>query len=189
MNSKKSIRNYYLKLRLALSPSEFSSLNQNLRTTFFSSIELFDVSTLHTFFPMAKGNEPNTWLIIDRLKKEFPKIRISIPKMNGSELINYYFEGTHQIAENKWGIPEPQFGEVTLTEKIDLVIVPLLAFDRQGNRVGYGKGFYDRFLSQCCPDCKKVGLSFFDPVDEISGIKNHDVKLTHCITPTKFYSF
>jgi len=190
MMDKQSVRDHYLKLRLALPKSEFNSLNQNLCTVFFSSVELFEISILHLFLPILKKKEPNTWLILHRLRKEYPRIRVSMPKINEAhELTHFYFEDTHQVEENKWGIQEPQWGTQTPIEKIDLVIVPLLAFDRKGNRVGYGKGFYDRFLSQCRPDCKKVGISFFDPVDEISGIDNFDVKLTDCVTPTKFYSF
>lgn len=109
--------------------------------------------------------------------------------MNGDQLINYFLEDGNQIKENQWNIPEPQFGEITAAEKIDLVIVPLLAFDLKGNRVGYGKGYYDRFLKQCRPDCKKVGLSFFEPVQKIIDVDDYDVKLTQCITPEKSFVF
>jgi 5-formyltetrahydrofolate cyclo-ligase len=190
MMDKQFIRDRYLRLRLGLRNAEFNSLNQNLCTAFFSSVELFDISIVHIFLPILKRNEPNTWLIIHRLRKEFPCIRISIPKViEENKLTHFYFEAASPLEENEWGIPEPSGGTETPVEKIDLVIVPLLAFDRQGNRVGYGRGFYDRFLSQCRPDCKKVGLSFFDPVNEISGIDKNDVRLSHCVTPMKFYSF
>lgn len=188
--TKQQIRNHYLKLRQSLNDSEFNRLNQDLSNTFFSTIDLSTVKTLHLFLPIISKKEPNTWIIIDRLKTDFPSIRISVPKMKGGNtLINFYFEGRDQIKSNKWDIPEPQSGEVTPTEKIDLVIVPLLAFDLQGNRVGYGKGFYDRFLKECRTDCKKVGLSLFDPIEKISDINANDVTLTHCITPKKNYTF
>ncbi len=190
MNRKKEIREHFLNKRFDLAKPEFDLLNQNLCASFFSSVELFDILTFHTFLPLKKKREPNTWQIIARLKKDFSQIRIAIPKMNAdNELVHFYFESRDQIKENKWGIPEPQFGEPTPIDKIDLVIVPLLAFDNEGNRVGYGKGFYDRFLTQCRPDCKKIGLSLFDPVNEISDANHRDVKLTHCVTPDRFYSF
>jgi 5-formyltetrahydrofolate cyclo-ligase len=69
------------------------------------------------------------------------------------------------------------------------VFIPLLAFDKSGHRVGYGAGYYDRFLSKCKPDCLKVGLSFFEPVDEISDADEFDVKLNHCVTPSKIWTF
>lgn len=67
--------------------------------------------------------------------------------------------------------------------------MPLLAYDKQGNRVGYGKGFYDKFLSQCKPNVVKIGLSFFEPEDLIEDIFENDVKLDVCITTLEIYNF
>lgn len=188
--NKNKVRNNFLRLRLALSDFEYKAFNENLCAVFFSSIDLSAVSIIHIFLPIASKKEPDTWQIIDRLQKDFNHIRISIPKMTGENtLANFFFESRRQIKNNSWGIPEPQFGEITLPEEIDLVMVPLLAFDQKGNRVGYGKGYYDILLKQCRPDCKKIGLSFFDPIDEISDINAYDVKLSQCITPKKLYTF
>jgi len=188
--TKPEIRSHYLSLRQALTDLEYNQFSKNLSDIFFSSVDLSAIKTLHIFLPIKNKKEPNAWLIIDRLSQEFPAIRISVPKMETeSRLRHFYFEGRNQIKENKWKIPEPQFGEITPTDKIDLVIVPLLAFDLKGNRVGYGQGFYDRFLKECRPNCKKVGLSFFDPVKLISDIHLDDVKLSQCITPEKNYTF
>ena len=187
---KKDLRKNYLKLRLALSELEYQELNQELCNSFFSSVDLSSINTIHMFLPIVTKKEPDTWLMIDRLQKNFPGIRISIPKMNGEDgLINFYFAGRDQIRNNNLGIPEPQYGEITPPEKIDLVIVPLLGFDRMGNRAGYGKGYYDILLKECRPDCKKIGISFFEPVDQIADINPYDVKLTQCITPKKKYTF
>jgi 5-formyltetrahydrofolate cyclo-ligase len=186
--TKQVIRNHYLTLRLALSDSEHNQLSQSLCNNFFASFDLSLISTVHIFLPIISKKEPDTRLIIDRLKAEFPHIRIAIPKINGeTDIISYYFENNQQAKENKWGIPEPQYGEITPVEKIDLVIVPLLAFDLTGHRVGYGKGFYDRFLKQCKQDCKKIGFSFFDPVHKISDITSDDVILDTFITPSRFF--
>ena len=102
---------------------------------------------------------------------------------------NFYFEGLHQLENNAWGIPEPRQGIPTPIEKIDLVLVPLLAFDQRGHRVGYGKGYYDRFLAESNSDCRKIGLSFFEPVENINDITKDDVPLTGCVTPSAFFSF
>jgi len=187
--TKQEIRNQYLNLRKTLTDAEYNQFSQKLCGIFFSDVDLSTVKTLHIFLPIISKKEPNTWLIIDRLTKEFSSIGVSIPKMNETALVNFYFEGKDQIKENKWNIPEPEFGKITPTDKIDLVIVPLLAFDFKGNRVGYGKGFYDRFLKECRPDCKKIGLSLFEPVEKITDIDAHDVKLTLCVTPKKIYTF
>jgi 5-formyltetrahydrofolate cyclo-ligase len=70
-----------------------------------------------------------------------------------------------------------------------MVIVPMLAFDRQGNRVGYGKGYYDSFLKQCRPDCIKVGVCYFEPIAQIDDAGDFDVPLNFCITPQQVYVF
>ncbi|MBS1490067.1 MAG: 5-formyltetrahydrofolate cyclo-ligase [Bacteroidetes bacterium] len=187
--TKQNIRPLFLAKRKALSVADQTLLSRKLTENFFSFLNVSSIQTVHLFLPMQTKNEPDTWLIISRLQKEFPQIKISIPKVEKEKLVSFYFEGTHQVALNKWGIPEPALGVITPSEKIDWVIVPLLAFDKRGHRVGYGKGFYDRFLKECRPDCQKIGLSFFDPVNEISDAAEHDEKLTCCITPQKLYTF
>ena len=67
--------------------------------------------------------------------------------------------------KNKYGIPEPVGGTEMMPAEIELIIVPLLVFDINGNRVGYGKGYYDRFLKSCSENALKVGVSFFEPVE------------------------
>jgi 5-formyltetrahydrofolate cyclo-ligase len=152
-------------------------------------MDLKSIKVVHSFLPILSKKEPNTSLIIDRLKKDFPQIRISIPRVENNDLLNFYFEDESQLKKNQWGILEPASGEPTPTEIIDLVIVPLLAFDRKGNRVGYGKGFYDRFLNDCRTDCKKVGLSFFEPTSSILLKEAHDIPMDVVITPTHVFTF
>jgi 5-formyltetrahydrofolate cyclo-ligase len=187
--TKPEARSVYLKKRMALSANEIETASKIFFDLLCSSFELTAIRVIHTYLPLALKNEPNTWLIINGLRSRFPSIKISIPKMEGNRLINYYFENRAQLSINAWGIEEPTSGELTPTEKIDVVLVPLLAFDKTGNRVGYGKGYYDRFLKECRSGCKKIGFSFFEPVDEISDADTHDIKLTHSITPKKIYTF
>lgn len=189
--TKAELRKIYSDKRKGLSQSECASFNLQLYHFFFLHIDLSFIKNLHVYLPMEKNNEPDTWAIIDRVRSEFPNVRICIPKVNNqtAELENFYFEGPHQLETNSWGVPEPKQGIPTPIEKIDLALVPLLCFDWKGDRIGYGKGFYDRFFSKCKPDCKKVGLSFFEPVDSIADVNEHDVKLTSCITPKQVYHF
>ncbi len=70
------------------------------------------------------------------------------------------------LIENALGIPEPDNGVQVLPGQIDVVFVPLLAFDSAGHRVGYGKGMYDGFLRKCKPDVLAIGLSMFQPLPE-----------------------
>jgi 5-formyltetrahydrofolate cyclo-ligase len=102
---------------------------------------------------------------------------------------HYLHEEDMYFEINQYGIPEPVGGSEIMPEELDMVFVPLLGFDLQGNRVGYGKGYYDRFLSKCKDDVIKVGLSFLSPIDCIEDVDFFDKKLDFCITPERVYAF
>src|SRR5688500_5977394 len=183
--TKKELRKIYLRKRMELSDARFQQLNQQLCDRFFAFITISNINVLHTFLPIKKNREVNTWLIIERLKKDHPQVRIAIPKINNqtAELAHYYYENEEQLKNNTWEIPEPVKGVPAPTEKIDAVLVPLLAFDKQGHRLGYGRGFYDEFLASCRPDCVKLGLSFFEVEEKIEGISDKDIPLNVIVTP------
>ncbi|MCU0334689.1 MAG: 5-formyltetrahydrofolate cyclo-ligase [Chitinophagaceae bacterium] len=92
-------------------------------------------------------------------------------------------------AASKFGIPEPVHGQVVAPASLQLILVPLLCFDEKGYRVGYGKGFYDRFLKHCHPQVVTLGFSWFEPVKAIADIDANDVPLKYCITPHRLYAF
>jgi 5-formyltetrahydrofolate cyclo-ligase len=188
---KQALRKIYSQKRLEVSEPEYLQMNHRLCEIFFSTIDLSFIHVIHVFLPIEKNREPNTWLIIDRIRREFPHVRLSIPKVNQEDgtLDNYFFEGLHQLTPNAWGIPEPRQGIPTPSDKIDMVLIPLLAFDLQGQRVGYGRGFYDKLLAGCKADCKKIGLSFFPPVDNIDDVQPHDIPLHQVITPAGVVNF
>lgn len=183
--TKKELRKIYLRKRMDLSIAQYEQLNRELCDRFFSAVELHELSVVHTFLPIRKNKEVDTWLIIDRLKLDFPGIRISVPKINNhtAELEHYFLETPDQLENNTWDIPEPVKGIPTPVEMIDAVLVPLLAFDRQGHRLGYGRGFYDRFLATCRSGCLKIGLSFFEMEEKIDDISPKDVPLDLIVTP------
>ena len=187
--TKKELRKVYLNKRKELSEEMFLQLNERLCDNFFANVKLSEIQVLHIFLPIERNREVNTWLIIDRLKKDFAHVRIAIPKINNqsAELEHYYFEDKQQLEINTWEIPEPVKGIPTPVEKIDAVLVPLLAFDRHGHRLGYGRGFYDRFLANCRPDCKKIGVSFFEMEEKIEGIDDKDIPLDMIITPESVF--
>jgi len=186
---KDELRKVYLAKRMALTENEKTLFNRQLCDRFFLAIDLSFIKVVHIYLPIESKGEPDTWLIIDRIQTEFPHIQLSLPKIKDNEIESFYFEGMHQLEKNSWGIVEPKQGVSSPAEKIDLVIVPLLAFDNNGHRVGYGKGFYDRFLKECRPECQKVGLSFFSAEDEIEDTSPLDLMLSMMITSKKVYQF
>ena len=109
--------------------------------------------------------------------------------MHQETLIHLQIDDQTKWVSNAWGIPEPLDGKQLMPEDFDLIFVPLLGFDLQGNRIGYGKGFYDRFLAQCRPDALKIGLSFLPPVQETFNVDPWDYPLNYCLTPQEIYAF
>lgn len=190
MASKTFLRSKFKSKRDELTPIDAEHNTKRIHDWLFSRIMMHRFSHIHTFLPIKKHNEVNTKLITNTLHKDFaPDIYISKSYADGKLTHHLYQENTKLIT-NKWGVPEPESSEKAFPETtFDLVFVPLLAFDKRGNRVGYGGGYYDRFLSKCGPNCLKIGLSFFEPVDEISDANEFDVKLNHCVTPNKIWTF
>jgi 5-formyltetrahydrofolate cyclo-ligase len=187
--TKDELRKTYLARRLALPAANLHSLNQRLANVFFESIDLSLLHTIHIFLPIVSKKEPDSRLIIDKFQKMNPQIRLVVPRVSGNELINYFYDQNTPIEINAWGIPEPVSGRIASADEIDAVLVPLLAYDEEGHRVGYGKGYYDRFLKHCRKDCLKIGISFFGPEKKIMDRTGEDVLLDFCVTPERCYAF
>jgi len=185
--NKAEIRKAAMRRRNALSADQLQELSEKLLTQ-FSRLDLTAVSVIHLFLPIEKKKEPNTYLIIDWLQLHHPEIKILVPRadFNTALMTHHVYTDSQVLEKNIFDIMEPQ-NENAHQGNIDLVLIPLLAFDQQGYRVGYGKGFYDRFLQGI--NTRKFGLSLFPPVAEISDTDAYDVKMDLCLTPDKVYVF
>jgi 5-formyltetrahydrofolate cyclo-ligase len=186
--NKKEVRKVFLQKRESLTEAQWQSACLAIYNTFFASVDLSFVGKLHIYLPIEGKREADTWQIIDKIRREHPAVRLIVPKIDKGRLSHFYFEGLHQIKTNTWGIPEPTQGIPAEPFQIDMVIAPLLAADTYGNRVGYGKGFYDRFLKECKPKCKKIGLSLFPLIEQID-VDEFDVALDAVVLPDKFLEF
>lgn len=184
---KSALRKQANLLRAQLDAEAIQSLSNQLLTQ-FSRLNFNGVKVLHIFLPIQEKNEPDTFLLIEWLRAHHPDIKIIVPKSDFSTfLMTHHVLGDHkELQKNAFNILEPQQGEEHKGD-IDIVILPLLAFDSRGYRAGYGKGFYDRFLHGM--DTLKVGLSLFDVSENIEDVNEHDLKLDLCITPGKLYDF
>jgi 5-formyltetrahydrofolate cyclo-ligase len=118
-------------------------------------------------------------------------MEVAHPVINSSDgtMQNYLCNENTVYDLNQYGIPEPLNEKEIMPGEIDMAIIPLLVFDTAGYRVGYGKGYYDRFLADCRPEMLKIGLSFFSPVESLSDAAFFDKKLDFCITPDCVYAF
>jgi 5-formyltetrahydrofolate cyclo-ligase len=146
---------------------------------------------LLSFWPMDDRNEINTHPITDFLYFQNPGLQLAYPVTDFSthEMKAIAVNDETEFKENKYSILEPVSGEIIAPDEIDVILMPLLAFDKKGYRVGYGKGFYDRYLSKCRDEVIKIGMSYFEPVDEISDVSVHDIKMNYCVTPEQIYEF
>lgn len=188
--TKDQLRKLFIQKRNQLSQAEYEKLNKRLLQQ-FQSINLLDIKCIHMFLPIQKRRESDTLLIRDWLKANHPDIKIVYPQTNFADhtMLSFVDDADLVIENSGFGIPEPISGNQIAPHEIDLILIPLLAFDKAGYRVGYGKGFYDRFLATCKPATRFVGISLFELVDEITDINEFDIKMHQCITPADIYNF
>jgi 5-formyltetrahydrofolate cyclo-ligase len=189
--TKAELRKIYLARQRNLSHSEHLEKSRQIAADFFRMFDLKNVRFLHGFLPIEKNREVDTWLVFQKIWRDFPYITTvtSIIDFEKIVLESVAFSAGTKLVFNKWGILEPSGGAPIEPGKIDVVLTPLLAFDERGFRVGYGKGYYDKFFSHCRADVLKIGLSYFPPIEEISDVHELDVKLDFCITPEEIFSF
>jgi 5-formyltetrahydrofolate cyclo-ligase len=188
--TKAELRKIYKEKRTRLTPGEIVK-NNDLILINFQKINLPFISHLHTYISSPKLREPETSAIIRYLQFKNPGLTIMVPKINvtSGEMEHVHYHEETEFEDNVFGIPEPVSGMAFEPNEIDLVLIPLLAFDKHGFRVGYGKGHYDRFLSKCRDDIIKAGICFFEPVDEVEDIDQYDIPLNYCVTPQHVFEF
>jgi len=189
--TKAEARQYIRQQRKRLSEDAYQQANQRLYEYLSAYLQKLKPKTVHCFLPIIKNREVDTWPMIRHLQRE--QIRVVVPRsdLQTNHMEHFLLQSDTPCRENAWGIPEPVGdGLVKIAEQeIDIVLLPLMAFDEKGERVGYGKGYYDRFLSACRPGAVKMGLSLFDPVDEITDVSPLDVRLDAAATPDRIWLF
>ena len=187
---KTSLRQAFLTKRRALTSLQYKTFNQRIFELLIDIIPWQEITALHSYLPIKASKEIDTNPIIEHIKTNYTYVRIIVPKVDPTTdiLTHYRLEEHTKLQNNKWGIPEPVSGDPVASTEIDLVLVPLLVFDLNGNRIGYGKGHYDRFLAGCRPDTQKIGLSYFEPVSNIM-IEPTDIPLDMVVTPKKIWEF
>lgn len=151
--------------------------------------QVWNKTYFHIFLPIVEQKEVDTEFILQILAGKDKEIVVSKSDFETREMSHFLLTDNTKIVKNEYNIPEPVNGLPVPTEMIEVVFVPLLAYDKQGNRVGYGKGFYDKFLSQCKPYVIKIGLSFFEPEEQIEDVLETDVKLDFCLTSKEIIIF
>lgn len=184
---KKELRKKYLDLRNSTSEEDVYNSSLTIANNLLS-LPIWEHTYYHIFLHSTTKKELNTSLIITLLQGKDKEI--VVPRMaKGNSLEHFLLTDNTLLKPNSWDIPEPVDGIEVMPVKLDVIFVPLLAFDLKGHRVGYGKGYYDLFLSQCKPDAVKIGLSLFEAEKTISDVNPQDIPLDYCVSPSTTYTF
>ena len=186
---KELIRKSFSSQRNLLSCDDFEQRTKLLIKKTIELIIQVQPKCVHCFLPIESKLEINTFPIIDFCLSKNIQVVVPVSDFSDNSMQSANFNSSTPLTVKKYNIPEPTNPNIVNDEIIDFVITPLLAFDLNGFRVGYGKGFYDRFFNLINPESYKVGLSLFDPINEIKDVNKHDICLTHCITSHEVYTF
>jgi 5-formyltetrahydrofolate cyclo-ligase len=185
---KTDIRKLYKAKRSALSEHDIDYLSRKITQNVLRNFDITN-TICSIFLPISRQNEVNTYFILELVNQLKTTFVVSKSEFETGELLHFIYESNNQLEENTLGIPEPKYGTAIHPREIDFVFVPLLAIDDRGNRVGYGKGFYDRFLAQCSSKCQFIGLHLFDEFVTIDDLNPLDIPMHSCVTPNKIYHF
>lgn len=186
--NKSSLRSHYKALRAALSPQQREAKSIAIAQQTLQ-LPIWHLRVFHLFLPIQHLHEVETQYLIRIFKERQKEIVLPKTHWHPPRLTHILWTPQTTFSQNQWGITEPESGDEISPHALDVVFIPLLAYDQQGNRVGYGKGFYDVFLSQCPATTLKIGLSFFAPIEKIEDVSQQDVPLDYCVTPQRIYRF
>lgn len=185
---KQALRIHYKTLRKQLSENQLEEMSLAVANNVLT-LPIWEKTYFHIFLPIEAHNEVNTEFILHLLSGKDKEIVISKSDFKTRNMTHFLLTDNTKIKKNEYNIPEPVDGIEVPAKKIEVVFIPLLAYDKLGNRVGYGKGFYDKFLSECQTETIKIGLSFFEPEEQITDVFETDVKLDYCVTPNAVFKF
>jgi len=189
MDEKVRLRKLYKDKRKALGAEQRAILSEKIRGEVMAFIDAHKrFQYFHIFLPIQRLNEIDTFPIVNALLAEGKQVYTSITDFETGELRTVELQSTTRYTRDKWDIPIPVEPQDVGLEDIQVVFIPLLAYDLAGNRIGYGKGFYDRFLTKLSQDVYKIGLSYFVPEVSI-GVEEHDISMDICILPSGIIEF
>lgn len=187
---KKELRKVYKEQRLSIASKDKLKWD-DLMLIQFQQFDFGNAETLLTYWPMAHSNEPNTHLFSSYLRHTIPNLQMAYPVVDlQTETMQAVLINEETVYHTSaYGITEPKEGVTINPIEIDIVFVPQLICDEQGYRVGFGKGYYDKFLAQCRADCVTIGFNYFIPINKIDDVNEFDIPLNYCITPQTIYEF
>lgn len=181
--TKKAIRELYISKRNELSDIQVQSKSREIIKNILQSKEYQNSETIHCYVSMLQNREVDTTeLLLDALGSGKSVV---VPKMSDNHSLDHIrMDSLKHMKTNKWGVSEPVEGEFADLSELDLIIIPMVAGDRYRNRLGYGLGYYDRFLNEV--SAVKAGLLFKLQLHENKlTVEPHDVPLDILFTESE----
>ncbi len=178
--SKSLLRKTILQYRRMMDQKVFEERNAELLKQLQNLVEAEDTKVIHTFLPIKRNREVDVTSLFPRWEEQGRKLVVSKTDFKIRKMSHFFLDHETELKENTIGIPEPVNAQEADFGNVDLILVPLLAFDNQKNRIGYGGGYYDQLLAET--KAMKVGLSLSPPLDHIIQKEEWDVTLDHIIS-------
>ncbi|MXN91370.1 5-formyltetrahydrofolate cyclo-ligase [Flavobacterium sp. Sd200] len=186
--TKQELRQKYKAMRNAL-PIDRIEAGSLAIANLLLQLDIWGKTYFHLFLSIETQKEVHTDVILNILAGKDKEVIVSRSDFDCCTMVHYLLTDNTRLVISPYGIPEPVEGIEVPSNKMDVVFIPLLAFDTKGHRVGYGKGFYDRFLEECKPNVIKIGLSLFEAEENDIPYNDTDIALDYCITPKNIYRF
>lgn len=159
-SSKAKLREKLKAQRSNLSLADVKRLSSRIVKHVLRTVDWQKVKNLHVYLPIKEQNEVDTWPLIARLAHERPYITIAVPRLKSGQMEAVVPDSHTKMKPSRFGITEPVGGRVLPKSfKFDVIIVPMIGFDEHGHRLGYGGGYYDRFL-KTQPQAQTIGLCY-----------------------------
>ena len=171
---KKILRNKVRQLKSLCTSTQLAQMSISVIMNLKMNVHFQTAQTICLYNSLP--DEVDTHALIDELKLHK---RVLLPSIQDGEIVLHEYTSSDSLAEGNYGIQESQGSVFTDYESIDLVVVPGMAFDTQGNRLGRGKGYYDKFLPKV--NAYKIGLCFAFQHFEHIAHDIHDVKMDEVI--------
>lgn len=181
MVDKKKFRKQCLRYRQQLTSEKYQKHSGQIIANLLKEVNLDKYDTIHCYAAITKNREVNTFPLLKNLIDDGKRVVLPVSDFEHVEMNNILLHSVNELQENNWGIPEPKSGPEVEDSTIDLAIIPMVGADKNCNRIGYGRGFYDRFLKNF--NAPKVGLCYRQCViSEVLNTNYHDVPLDMVVT-------
>lgn len=185
--SKQEARAWGKSQRAALSKEAIEGWRNMQVQVLFHTLDMSKVNVCHVFLPMLNQAEPDLWPLLKLWVDKYPNLIFAAPisDFKTKSFAQYQLDTAEFPPYSVKGIPEPSSTVEISPGLTDIAFIPLLAADVYGSRVGYGAGFYDRFLAQCAPECIKIGVALYGAIEGVIAHEQHDIKLDYYASPTE----